>query len=153
GDELRYAQAVLRSAGSGVAACDRAPASERLMNRRMRTRMSGGVGGRRGQPRLLPDWSCGAWNPPPRRFAPPLLDEEGKRKSSPPAEEGQRRRARGAVGWSRASNPTTPALRATPPRRGGESAKTLPSCEGGAESTRPRRRGVVAGLKTPPPRR
>src|SRR5690606_2120856 len=106
-----------------------------------------------GRDSVADGWSCGAWNPPPRRFAPPLLDEEGKRKSSPPAKEGQRRRARGAVGWSRASNPTTPALRATPPRRGGESAKTLPSCEGGAESTRPRRRGVVAGLKTPPPRR
>jgi len=31
--------------------------SERLVNRRVRNRTHGGVGGRRGQPRLLPDWT------------------------------------------------------------------------------------------------
>ena len=32
------------------------PTSARIMNRRIRNRSYGGVGGRRGRPRLLPDW-------------------------------------------------------------------------------------------------
>src|SRR5690606_2120860 len=55
------------------------------------------------------------------------------------------RQCRGRV-VLRCLEPTTPSLRATPPRRGGEK-KEFPSCKGGAEATRPRRRGVVAGLK------
>src|SRR5690606_29942581 len=40
--------------------------------------------------------------------------------------------------------PTTPAVRATPPRRGGEVFLTLPSCEGGHDATTARRGGLAA---------
>src|SRR5690606_23935812 len=81
-------------------------------------------------------------NPPPRRCAPPLLDEEGRvLELALLVEEGRTRQCRGrVVPWPQI--PTTPSLRATPPRRGGEWVLTLPSCEGGHDATMARRGGL-----------
>src|SRR5690606_10931760 len=86
--------------------------------------------------------------------------EAGSVELSPPVKEGQRRRHGVAEGWWQ-SPKTTPPRRCAPPRlvRGGE-CRTLPSCEGGAEATPRRRRGVVAepqnhttpALRATPPR-
>src|SRR5690606_22807051 len=92
---------------------------------------------RAGRDKVADGWSCGASNPttpslrtpPPRHFVPPLLAEEGTASDyALLVEEGRTRQGRGRVVMRRfkphhpvASNPTTPALRATPPRRGGES--------------------------------
>ena len=47
---------VLRQPWPDIASDPVQPASARIMNRRIRNRSYGGVGGRRGRPRLLPDW-------------------------------------------------------------------------------------------------
>src|SRR5690606_4197859 len=78
---------------------------------------------RAGRDNVADGWSCGAKTLPPRRCAPPLLDEEGKASNlALLVEEGGTRQCRGRVVLRRA-NPTTPALRATPPRRRGEGCR------------------------------
>src|SRR5690606_10651704 len=58
---------------------------------------------------------------PPRRFAPPLLDEEGNvLHFALLVEEGRTRQCRGGWSYGKPKTHTTPTLRATPPRRGGE---------------------------------
>src|SRR5690606_3170676 len=108
----------------GVAACDRAPASERLMNRRMRTRMSGGVGGRRGQPRLLPDWSCGAKTNHPVAARHPSSTRRGKLLILPSCE-GGRHAAVSRTGGLAGLKPTT--RRCAPPLLDEEGGAFLPA--------------------------
>src|SRR5690606_34967469 len=52
-----------------------------------------------------------------------------------------------------ASDPTTPALRATPPRRGGERVFFACPPRGGGRDATVSRTGGPAALRTPPPRR
>jgi len=58
--DKRYApcssEFLLREPWSDIASDPVQPTSARIMNRRIRNRSYGGVGGRRGRPRLLPDW-------------------------------------------------------------------------------------------------
>src|SRR5690606_27370606 len=89
---------------------------------------------RAGRDGVADRWSRGASNSisrsrtrPPRRFAPPLLDEEGNAfEFALLVEEGGTRQLSRRVVARRVElhqplkNPTTPSLRATPPRRGGE---------------------------------
>lgn len=53
----RPSELLLRQPWSDIASESVQPTSARILNRRIRNRSYGGVGGRRGRPRLLPDWS------------------------------------------------------------------------------------------------